>query len=54
MNLANEIDTFVGKYYSLAWIRKNVLHMTEEEIEDMDKEIKKEEEDPDIPMNDED
>ena len=28
--------------------------MTEEEIEDMDKEIKKEEEDPDSPMNDED
>ena len=54
LNLANEIDSFVGKYYSLAWIRKNVLHMTEEEIEDMDKEIKKEEEDPDSPMNDDD
>ena len=53
LNLANEIDTFVGKYYSLAWIRKNVLHMSEEEIEEMDKEIKAEEEDPDSPMNDE-
>jgi len=54
LNLANEIESFVGKYYSLAWIRKNVLHMTEEEIEEMDIEIKKEEEDPDSPMNDED
>ena len=54
LNLANEIDTFVGKYYSLAWIRKNVLHMSEEDIEEMDKEIKAEEEDPDSPMNDED
>jgi len=54
LNLANEIDTFVGKYYSLAWIRKNVLHMSEEEIEEMDKEIQAEEEDPDSPMNDED
>ena len=54
LNLASEIDQFVGKYYSLGWIRKNVLQMTEEEIEDMDKEIKAEEEDPDSPMNDED
>ena len=54
LNLANEIDTFVGRYYSLAWIRKNVLHMSEEDIEEMDKEIQAEEEDPDSPMNDED
>jgi hypothetical protein len=53
LNLANEIEGFVGKYYSLAWIRKNVLHMSEEDIEEMDKEIKAEEEDPDSPMNDE-
>ena len=52
LNLASEIDQFVGKYYSLGWIRKNVLQMTEEEIEDMDKEIKAEEEDPDSPMSD--
>ena len=52
LNLASEIDQFVGKYYSLGWIRKNVLQMTEEEIEDMYKEIKAEEEDPDSPMSD--
>jgi hypothetical protein len=51
LNIMNEIDPFVGKYYSVSWIRKNVLRMTEEEINDMDKEIKAEEEDPDSPMN---
>jgi len=54
LNIANEIESFVGKYYSLAWIRKNVLHMSEEDIEEMDKEIKAEGEDPDSPMNDDD
>lgn len=51
LGLANEIDEYVGKYYSLNWVRKNVLQMTEEEIRDMDKEIKKEESDEDIPMD---
>ena len=52
LQLANEVDQFIGKYYSVAWLRKNVLRMSEEEINDMDKEIKKEQEDPDSPMND--
>ena len=51
LGLANEIDEYVGKYYSLNWVRKNVLQMTEEEIRDMDKEIKKEESDEDSPMD---
>ena len=51
LSLANEIDEYVGKYYSLSWVRKNVLQMTEEEIRDMDKEIKKEESDEDSPMD---
>ena len=53
LGLANEIDEYVGKYYSLGWVRKNVLQMTEEEIRDMDKEIKKEESDEDSPMDNE-
>jgi hypothetical protein len=52
LQLANEVDQFIGKYYSVAWLRKNILRMSEEEINDMDKEIKKEQEDPDNPMND--
>jgi hypothetical protein len=37
-----EVDEFVGKYYSVEWIRKNVLMQTEEEIEDIDKQIEDE------------
>lgn len=33
------IDPFVGKYYSTNWVRKNVLMQTEKEIKTMDGEI---------------
>jgi hypothetical protein len=33
------VDPFVGKYYSTAWVRKSVLMQTEEEIKVMDKEM---------------
>jgi hypothetical protein len=42
VNTATMLDPFVGKYYSSAWIRKNVLQMTDEEIEQMEKEIEEE------------
>jgi len=35
-------DPFVGKYYSKEYVQKNVLHLTEDEIKDIDKQIKKE------------
>jgi hypothetical protein len=38
-NLMQQLDPYVGKYFSKEWIRKNVLSMTEEEIEDIDKQI---------------
>ena len=37
-----EIDEFVGKYYSVEWVRKNVLMQTEDEIEELDKQMKDE------------
>ena len=52
MRLMNEVEQYVGKFYSLEWVRKNVLQMSEEEIRDMDKAIKREESDEDSPMND--
>ena len=33
------VDEYVGKYYSQAFVRKNILMMSEEEIELMDKQI---------------
>ena len=52
-----EIDEFVGKYYSVEWIRKNVLMQTDDEIEEIDNQIEDEKaagdiEDEDTPMDD--
>ena len=44
MNLLREMNEHIGKYYSIEWIRKHVLHQTEEEMKDMDKEIQDERE----------
>jgi hypothetical protein len=35
------MEPFVGKYYSQTWIKKNVLRMSDEEINKMDKEMEK-------------
>ena len=45
LNLAREVRDYVGKYYSVSYIRKNILKQTETEIKQMDTEIKKEIED---------
>ena len=42
MVLLATVDPFLGKYYSKNWVQKNVLHLTEEEIDEMEAEIKKE------------
>jgi hypothetical protein len=39
MNMLQQIDQYVGKYYSVDWIRKNVLMQTEEDIKEIDKDI---------------
>ena len=40
--LANEMRDYVGKFYSVQYIRKNVLKQNDREMEEMDKQIKKE------------
>jgi hypothetical protein len=42
INLLNQIQPYVGMYYSLSWVRKNVLHLSEEEVEKMEVEIEEE------------
>jgi len=37
-----ELDEYVGKYYSIEWVRKNVLGQTDDNIEDIDKQIEAE------------
>ena len=33
------IDPYVGRYYSKEWVNKNVLHLTDDELEEMKKQI---------------
>jgi len=42
LRLADSMRDYVGKYFSVEYIRKNVLKQNEREIEDMNKQIKKE------------
>ena len=35
------LEPFVGKYFSQTWIKKNVLRLTDEEVKEMEKEMKK-------------
>ena len=42
LDMLTKIDPFAGKYFSLAWIRKNVLQMNDEDIMEIDEQISKE------------
>jgi len=42
LSLLQDVDQFAGKYFSEAWIRKNVLLQTDEEVKEIDKEIEDE------------
>lgn len=39
LQMVTMIDPFVGRYFSQMWVKKNILHMTDEEIEKMQAEI---------------
>ena len=36
------VDPYVGRYYSMAWVRKNVLMLDDDDIEELQKEIEEE------------
>ena len=42
LGLAANIDPYVGKYYSVEYVRKKILRQTEEEVIEIDDQIKKE------------
>ena len=42
INILRDMDEYVGRYYSIAWVRKNVLMQTDEDIKQLDKEMSKE------------
>ena len=39
LNTLGQIDPYVGKYYSVDWVRKNVLRFSDDDIEEMDAEM---------------
>lgn len=43
------VDTYIGRYFSINWVRKHILRQTDEEIEEMDKEIEEEQNEGDLP-----
>ena len=42
LQLANEMRDYIGKFYSVEYVRKNILKQNEREVEDIDNQIKKE------------
>jgi len=39
LSILNLVEPYVGKYYSQEWVKKNILRLTDEEIEEMQKQI---------------
>jgi hypothetical protein len=44
----NTIEPYIGTFYSKQWVDKNILRLNEEEIKEMEKEMKQ---DNYVPMN---
>ena len=42
LNTLNIIQPYVGTYYSIEWVKKNVLQMSDDDIKEIDGQIKSE------------
>ena len=42
VNMLNNVDPYMGRYFSQKWAKKNILRMTDEEIDQMEQEIQDE------------
>ena len=42
LDILSQLDEYIGRYYSVDWVRKNVLRQTEEEIRELDTQMTKE------------
>ena len=51
LGLLTQVDPYVGKYYSMAWVRKHILQMDDDEIDEMDDEIADEQDDMQPPVD---
>tara|TARA_Y100001938_G_C7998732_1_gene383519 strand:+ start:176 stop:778 length:603 start_codon:yes stop_codon:yes gene_type:complete len=42
LDMLSQMDEYIGRYYSVEWIRRNILRQTEEDIDLIDTQIEKE------------
>ena len=42
IQMLQQIEPYIGKFYSVDWVKKNVLRMSEEQIDTLETQIKKE------------
>ena len=45
LDMLSQVNEYIGKYYSIDWVRKNILKFNETEIKEMDNDMAKEKED---------
>lgn len=50
VTLLTQVQPFIGVYYSNAWVKRNVLRLSEDETEIIDKEIEKEKASGELPL----
>jgi hypothetical protein len=46
VSVLNQVQPYIGRFYSNRWVQQNILHLTDEEIEEMRVEILEEMQDP--------
>ena len=39
LSTVNDVDPYLGKYFSTSWVKRNILRQTDQEIEDMHAEM---------------
>jgi hypothetical protein len=39
LNTLQQVDPYVGKYFSSQWVKRNVLRQTDDEMEDIESEM---------------
>ena len=44
LNAVNMVEPFLGKYFSVDYVRRQILKQTEDEIEEIDQQVEKEKE----------
>jgi hypothetical protein len=42
IDMLGQVEPYVGNFFSKAWVRKHILHQTQQEIEEIETEIEEE------------